>query len=162
MIKVEKYNLATHIPEKLTVYEFLTELNLEQLNDLQEMVKEVKIEKYRNMYLVDEDYINADEAFYRWKLNECFDEGAEQIWFECKDYLYEGKPIVVHKELGGKEEWTIQFVSIQEKYSSYVGNCSHYLKDEKEQFILSFKNVNDAIKEAEKYIRENKVILGRI
>jgi hypothetical protein len=44
-VENEKFNLATYIPEKLTVYEMLTELNLEQLKDLEEMIEEVRIMK---------------------------------------------------------------------------------------------------------------------
>jgi hypothetical protein len=41
-VENEKFNLATYIPEKLTVYEMLTELNEEQLKDLEEMIAEIR------------------------------------------------------------------------------------------------------------------------
>lgn len=42
---MEIKNLATHIPQKLTVYEFLTELNFEQLEEMKKMIEEVKLLK---------------------------------------------------------------------------------------------------------------------
>lgn len=159
----EYFNLATYIPEKLTVYEMLTELNLEQLNEMKEMVEEVKLNKLKDKYFREDlDELNNNETFYRWEFNECYDEGAEQLWYECKDYLHDGCEIVLHRDFReSHNKWTVQFKSIQMDYSEYVANTEHYLKDVND-FIVQEEDVNEIVKHAENYIRENKEKLKRV
>lgn len=160
IIVYKKYNLATTVPSHLTVYEFLTELNLDQLTQMKEIVKEIELTKLRDKYLrEDYDCLIEEDAYYRWEFNECYDEGAEQLWYTCKDYFYEGMDIVIHRDLID-ELWSIHFASILKKNSGYTGDTSHYLKDSK-GIIFDFKDINNAVKCAEEYIRKNKNILQR-
>jgi hypothetical protein len=159
--KVKKTNLATTVPSHLTVYEFLTELNLEQLDEMKEIVREVKQMRLREKYFREDlDELIEVHAYYRWELNECYGEGEEQIWYTCKDYLHQGMDIVIHRNLN-EDEWTIQFPSIEQEFSDYVGSSRHYLKN-KDDSIVREKDINAAVIHAENFIREFKDELGRI
>jgi hypothetical protein len=163
MIFVDKkvLNLSRHIPVGLTVYEFLTELNEKQLNEMQEMVNEVKLRLKRDIYFREElDDLIDSLAYYRWEFNECYDDGGENLWYVCKDYTFEGKGIILHRSIP-EDTWTIQFESLLQKYDTHPGDTRHYLKNI-DGYVINEEDVNAAVIHAEKYIRENKDVLERI
>lgn len=155
----KEFNLATYIPDRLTVYEMLTELNLEQLDEMKEMVEEVKLMRLREKYFREDlDELDQNETFYRWEFNECYEEGGENIWYTCLDYLHDGGGIILSRKIPNEDEWTIIFISIEEKYP---GDCRKYFRD-KYNIVIREKDVNNIVIHAENYIRKFKNELERI
>jgi hypothetical protein len=145
-------NLAKYIPENLTVYEFLTELNEKQLNEMKEMVAEVELNLKRALYFREDlDELNQNNTYYRWEFNEEYTEGGESIWYNCLDYLHNGHAIILSRQIPD-EEWTIIFASIPDRYP---GSTEMYLKDKRE-IVISSLDVNEIVKYAENYIIEYK------
>jgi hypothetical protein len=154
------FNLATHIPQNLTVYEFLTELNEKQLKEMKEMIAEVELNLKRALYFREGlDDLIEEQTYYRWEFNECYDEGGENLWYVCKDYLHEGHGIILNRYIP-ENTWTIQFQSLLLKYDKYPGDTRHYLKID--EYVINEEDVNAAVIHAEKYIKEHKEELERI
>jgi hypothetical protein len=129
------------------------------------MIKEVleleKIEGRERYFNKETDELKQYDSFYRWEFNEEYSEGAENLWYDCKDYTHEGKRIYVQRELESFnfEGWTVQFESLIEE--NYIGSTEHYLKDVDYEIVVH-KYIKDAIKAAENFIRENKEELERL